>query len=253
MIREEMNKDGAWFPVLQPVTFVPPSGERHAPSYIELQEDSDGFTHLAYYADIHASEPTAWLTRGHWEVTKIAGIDAVLGVVYYIATDTGDPNASPASAASAGSSAGDSTQRHLYSVHLNGAENHKLTPPRNDSGWNVAMYGRNDVPPFFNWTDPPPPAPPSDGTPSGPPVRRARRDIPATAPVSGAPPPPLPLPVQSFKDVGYYEAYFTPKCQYYILAYLGPNVPYSRVVRTEMRGGPVNGHDGMRVCVDNCF
>lgn len=82
LIRNETNEDGAWFNLLQPITFVEPFGDRKTPSYIEMKEDSDGFTHLAYFGDINAANPTAWLTRGEWEVTSVAGVNIKLGIVF---------------------------------------------------------------------------------------------------------------------------------------------------------------------------
>jgi hypothetical protein len=195
LIRDETNLDGAWFNILQPVTFVEPSKDRLEPTYIEMKEDSDGYTHLAYFGSILSSEPTAWLTRGKWEVTKVAGVNPQTGLVYYLATAVDGENA-------------DSTQRHLYSVHLNGFQNVKLTPPVNGTGWND-----NVSVPFFNWTVP---VVEKEGN-----LKRAENSRVVTKdPV-----------VLQFTDVGFYDAFFSVGCGYYILSYLGPNIPFGRTVK----------------------
>jgi dipeptidyl aminopeptidase len=195
LIRDEVNTDGAWYNILQPVTIVEPSPERPHPTYIEMKEDADGYTHLAYFGIIDSDEPTAWLTRGKWEVTKVAGVNPRTGLVYYLSTAVDGENA-------------DSTQRHLYSVHLNGFHNVKLTPPVNGTGWNDKV-----LVPFFNWTDP---VVVKEG-----PSRRAENS-------RVLPHEPTVLP---FASVGFYNAFFTPGCEYYILSYLGPNIPFSRVIK----------------------
>ncbi|KAJ3038694.1 hypothetical protein HK097_003092 [Rhizophlyctis rosea] len=115
IVRDESTGDGGWFNKLQPLTYIPPSSAvgRQNPSYLELMEDAKGYTHLAYFADVSDKEPKAWLTSGEWEVTGVVGRDADKGVVYYLSTEEG------------------STQRHLYSVHLDGSTKLQLTPPKN--------------------------------------------------------------------------------------------------------------------------
>jgi hypothetical protein len=196
LIRDEVNADGAWFNILQPLTLVKPYLERADPTYIEMKEDAEGYTHLAYFGSIKSAEPTAWLTRGKWEVTKIAGVNSETGLVYYLSTAVDGENA-------------DSTQRHLYSVHLNGFQNVKLTPPANGTGWNDKV-----LVPFFNWTEPV--VAEKEGK-----DRRAENSV-------RLPHEPIILP---FTSVGFYDAFFTPGCEYYILSYNGPNIPFSRVIK----------------------
>ncbi|KAJ3195547.1 hypothetical protein HK101_011837 [Irineochytrium annulatum] len=113
LLREEENEDGAWFNNLQPITVIPPSssvGRTHA-SYLELKEDARGHTHLAYFASVTSPKPLTWLTAGSFEVTSVEAVDATTGCVYYTSTEEG------------------STQRHLYAVHLDGSGRRRLTPP----------------------------------------------------------------------------------------------------------------------------
>ncbi|KAJ1554016.1 diacylglycerol pyrophosphate phosphatase, partial [Cladochytrium tenue] len=121
-VRDETNEDESWFPRLQAITVVPPlpSLGHKNPSYIELREDDEGFTHLAYYDSATDSVPSAWLTRGSWEVTDVAAVDPQRGVVYFLSTEEG------------------STQRHLYSVTLDGTSKTRLSPPQNGPDWGAS-------------------------------------------------------------------------------------------------------------------
>ncbi|KAJ1554558.1 diacylglycerol pyrophosphate phosphatase, partial [Nowakowskiella sp. JEL0078] len=112
MVRDEASTDGAWFNLLQAAYLIPPSGDRNFESYIECAENSRGFMHISYYRAVTDSKPTMWLTSGPFEVTQIVSIDPIASVIYYMSTEEG------------------STQRHLYSVQLDGSEKNKLTPPK---------------------------------------------------------------------------------------------------------------------------
>ncbi|KAI9005337.1 dipeptidyl peptidase IV N-terminal region-domain-containing protein [Gaertneriomyces semiglobifer] len=116
LVREHVLSDGGWVTRLQPITPVPPSKAvgRQNPSYIELKENNQGWTHLAYFASVDDKEPTTWVTSGNWDVVEVVGVNAEKGVVYYISTE-GGPG-----------------QRHLFSVHLDGSDKVNLTPLRKD-------------------------------------------------------------------------------------------------------------------------
>ncbi|KAJ3283503.1 hypothetical protein HK104_010348 [Borealophlyctis nickersoniae] len=180
VVRDETNADGAWFDKRQPLTFIPPSTAvgRQQGSYIEMIEDAQGYTHLAYFPTFDAGAPTTWLTSGTWEVTDVKGVDLDKGVVYYLSTEEG------------------STQRHLYSVHLDGSSKLKLTPPKNVTFAPVI--------PIFNETTPSE-AEKGDGGKKG----------------------------KVVGDVGMYEAEFTPGRGYYVLQYRGPDVPWVKVVKAD--------------------
>nr|KAJ3418982.1 hypothetical protein HK105_007562 [Polyrhizophydium stewartii] len=151
-IRNEATPDNAWFNI--------------EPAYVELMEDARGYTHLAFFGDILDPAPTSWITSGDWEVATIAGIDSTHGIIYYLSTEQG------------------STERHLYSVHLDGSNKKRLTPP---AGTTFAS-----LVPSINQT--------------------------------------LGQPVGA---VGFYDATFSPACRYYLLAYLGPDVPFQELHRTD--------------------
>ncbi|KAI9203272.1 dipeptidyl peptidase IV N-terminal region-domain-containing protein [Polychytrium aggregatum] len=179
LVREETTPDGAWINQLRPLHVIEPSSAvgRAEPSYVELAEDENGYTHIAYYAKVSANKPTSWLTTGPWEVTQISGIDFDRGIIYYISTQEG------------------STQRHLYSVHLDGSTPLKLTPPAS----------ARSVPPATTLV---PVMPIFNATPG---------DLPAK-----------PVGVEAFFSVS-----FSPKCKYYLLSYEGPDVPYSKIVKVQ--------------------
>ncbi|KAH6561437.1 hypothetical protein BASA50_005658 [Batrachochytrium salamandrivorans] len=108
LVRDEATPDGAWHNNLQPL--VPVLGNSDS-SYIEIMDNADGFAHLALFSHADQSTPTSWITSGPWEVTAVSGQDSVKGIIYFISTEQG------------------STQRHLYSVHLDGSSKTRLTPP----------------------------------------------------------------------------------------------------------------------------
>jgi dipeptidyl aminopeptidase/acylaminoacyl peptidase len=72
-------------------------------------DNAQGFAHIAYFNDLKASKPSAWLTSGQWIVDSICGVDKEKSLVYYISTEV------------------HSIQRHLYSVSLDGTKT-KITP-----------------------------------------------------------------------------------------------------------------------------
>lgn len=116
LIRDEPTGDGAWHERLQPMTIIPasPHNGRENVSYIEIMENENGYAHIAFFADIKSSKPTAWLTLGNFDVDKICGFDNDKNIVYFTSTEV------------------HSTQRHLYSVNFAGKHTKlKMTPPPN--------------------------------------------------------------------------------------------------------------------------
>ncbi|KAJ3121511.1 hypothetical protein HK098_003612 [Nowakowskiella sp. JEL0407] len=162
MIRDEQSTDGAWYNVLQAAKVIPPSNSRNYSSYIEMAENAHGYMHIAYYRSIEESKPTMWLTSGSFEVTEILSVDVETDLI----TEEG------------------STQRHLYSVQLDGSEKMKLTPPKN-------MTLRQPFRTYNKTTS-----------------------------------------EKSDDELGYYSAQFSPKSKYFILKYMGPGVPFSKIYRT---------------------
>ncbi|KAJ3088883.1 hypothetical protein HK102_007706 [Quaeritorhiza haematococci] len=217
LVRDEPSRDGAWFNLLQPITYVPPSAtnpDRLAPSYIELMEDADGYTHLAYFGSISASKPTAWLTNGKWEVTSVVGVDVEKDKIYYLSTEEG------------------SMQRQLYSVYLNGFNKTKLTPPPNVSyPKQMPLFKLN-----LNSDSSKPVAGDEDGVVS---ERKkegeteGEKDKVGKHSAADSVSNPEKEAEDKIGDIGYFEASFSPKCQYYLLNYKGPEVPFSRVIKVD--------------------
>ncbi|KAJ3134116.1 hypothetical protein HK100_003768, partial [Physocladia obscura] len=124
LVRDEKSRDGAWLmtnlqqihilpslirknsapPPKQKTPIIEPSKAIATARYLELAEDESGTMQIAYYNDATAATPTAWLTKGDFEVTKIVHIDAIRGVVYYLCTEPGVHT--------------QSMQRHLYRVGI---------------------------------------------------------------------------------------------------------------------------------------
>ncbi|KAI9326562.1 dipeptidyl peptidase IV N-terminal region-domain-containing protein [Zopfochytrium polystomum] len=191
-VRDEKYDDEAWFTFLQPITVIPPSAAvgRKDSSYIEIQDNADGFSHIAYYSSVSDAKPSVWLTSGHWEVTNVYAADPDKGVVYFASTEEG------------------STQRHLYSVHLDGSTKTKLTPPKKPPTWSGSVRTWNTT------------------------HRKAKVDEKSTG-----------VEVQLSQEdegigsvvgeVGFYDASFSPKLSYYLLSYKGPDVPFQQVVGVE--------------------
>ena len=78
VVRDEKTIDGSWFNWLKPVTLIKDG------AYVELQENTDGYAHLAYYKHYNQSKPTQWLTSGAFEVTKVTGVDSSFQIMYVI-------------------------------------------------------------------------------------------------------------------------------------------------------------------------
>lgn len=165
LLRDEPSGDGAWFDKLAPM-YALQRKDPLASSYIELQEDGQGFTHLAYYQNVSSPLPTEWLTKGRWEVTELSSFDVEKETVYFMSTEEG------------------STQRHLYAINLTTREKKRLTPFANTESTHTAVPYKT-------------------------------------------------LIESETKDVtGFYSVSFSPKAEWFVVSYQGPDVPWQRIVST---------------------
>ncbi|EGF80903.1 hypothetical protein BATDEDRAFT_34941 [Batrachochytrium dendrobatidis JAM81] len=114
LVRDEATPDGAWHNILQPLTPILSSNfaDHNDPSYVEIMDSANGYAHLAYFDDIGRASPTMWITSGTWEVTGIVRFDEAKDIIYFMSTEHG------------------STERHLYSVHLDGSGKKRHTPQK---------------------------------------------------------------------------------------------------------------------------
>lgn len=97
--------DGGWFEVSEDTRFIPgdPGKDRRHDGYIDTVIH-EGYDHLAYFTPLDNPEPIL-LTSGNWEVVKApSAVDLSKNLVYIIATKE------------------HSTQRHIYSVKLDGTD-----------------------------------------------------------------------------------------------------------------------------------
>ncbi|KAL8718228.1 MAG: hypothetical protein Q9225_004617, partial [Loekoesia sp. 1 TL-2023] len=97
--------DGGWFEVSEDTRFIPgdPKNGRNHDGYVDTVIH-EGYDHLAYFTPLDNPEPIL-LTSGHWEVVKApSAVDLDQNLVYFVSTKEG------------------STQRHVYSVKLDGTE-----------------------------------------------------------------------------------------------------------------------------------
>ncbi|KAL6159706.1 hypothetical protein ACJBU6_02135 [Exserohilum turcicum] len=101
--------DGGWFEVSQKTTFVPadPQNGRQHDGYIDTVIH-EGYDHIGYFSPLDSDKPVL-LTQGQWEVVEAPSrVDLKNNRVYYISTEKG------------------STERHPYSVYLNGTGKSEL-------------------------------------------------------------------------------------------------------------------------------
>lgn len=144
--------DGGWVEPTQQTIFIPadPGNGRPEDGYVE-QIISDYGDHLAYFTPLDNPEPLM-LTYGAWEVYKApTAVDLKNNLVYFISTKEG------------------STQRHVYSVTLNGTELQ---------------------------------------------------------------------PITDTSELGYYIPSFSARAGYYLLSYLGPSIPWQKVLSTPSNPQP---------------
>lgn len=108
--------DKSWFEISHNTIYVPKSEKRLDDGYIDLI-DIDGYDHLAYFSPPNATHPKTYLTNGKWEVVNgAAAFDFVTDKIYYVSTEKF------------------STERHLYSVNLDGELKTNITDI-DQQGW----------------------------------------------------------------------------------------------------------------------
>ncbi|CAZ79555.1 unnamed protein product [Tuber melanosporum] len=94
-VRERNGTDG-WLDCLRAITYVPGLS---TPSYVDISDHS-GWAHIYLYP-VAGGDPIV-LTSGNWEVTEICFVDTKRRLVYFQSTER------------------DSTERHIFSVGLDG-------------------------------------------------------------------------------------------------------------------------------------
>ncbi|KAL8780995.1 MAG: hypothetical protein Q9194_000597 [Teloschistes cf. exilis] len=97
--------DGGWFEVSEETRFIPgdPGNGRPHDGYVDTVIHQ-GYDHLAYFTPLDNPKPVL-LTSGNWEVVKApSAVDLDQNIVYFVSTKDG------------------STQRHVYSVRLDGSD-----------------------------------------------------------------------------------------------------------------------------------
>lgn len=125
VVREEdfSGQDGGWFEVTQDTTYIPANASqgRMQDGYIDTVI-VDGYDHLAYFEPIEATSPKTILTRGEWEVVAApSAVDLSSGTVYFVATKK------------------DPTERHVYSVKLDGSNFKSITDESTDGYYSVSF------------------------------------------------------------------------------------------------------------------
>lgn len=120
---DDVNElDGGWLEVSETTAFVPkdPSRGRPDDGYIDTVV-YQGYDHLGYFAPLDNKVPLM-LTSGKWEVVRApSAVDAINNRVYFIATKEG------------------STQRHVYSVDLDGNNFQAVTDVSNEGYYDVSF------------------------------------------------------------------------------------------------------------------
>jgi dipeptidyl aminopeptidase len=102
--------DGGWVEPSQSTKFIPadPENGRLHDGYIDTVI-YEGYDHLAYFTPFENSEPIM-LTKGNWEVVQApSAVNLKKGLVYFVATKEAP------------------TERHVYSVKLDGSDLRPLT------------------------------------------------------------------------------------------------------------------------------
>jgi len=120
--------DPHWINLHDGLTFLKAGSEFLWPS------DRDGFTHLYRYSI--DGRQLAQLTRGEWEVTEVAGVDAE-GRIYYVSSE-----ASP-------------LERQLYRVDSNGEGQQRLSAAAGTHGISMSPDAATYVDSFSSLTEPP--------------------------------------------------------------------------------------------------
>ncbi|KIX03894.1 uncharacterized protein Z518_07447 [Rhinocladiella mackenziei CBS 650.93] len=114
--------DGGWIEPTQQTKYIPadPRNDRPIDGYVDTII-SDNRNHLAYFSPLNSSIPIM-LTKGDWEVDGgAAAVDPVSNLVYFIAAKEAP------------------TQRHLYSVKLDGTDMQSLVPTDEAAYWDSSF------------------------------------------------------------------------------------------------------------------
>ncbi|KAI4117345.1 MAG: hypothetical protein LQ338_007566, partial [Usnochroma carphineum] len=114
--------DGGWFEVSEDTRFIPgdPKNGRNHDGYVDTVIH-EGYDHLAYFTPLDNPEPIL-LTSGHWEVVKApSAVDLSQNLVYFISTKE------------------HSTQRHVYSVKLDGTDLKSITDTSKPGYYDVSF------------------------------------------------------------------------------------------------------------------
>ncbi|KAH8154005.1 uncharacterized protein LAJ45_01772 [Morchella importuna] len=114
VVRERDGTDG-WIDNNLAIRYIPGLS---TPSYIDIS-DHTGYAHLYLYP-VAGGSPIA-LTSGEYEVVSIVKVDVSRNVVYYLSTER------------------DSTERHLYSVGLDGKGKKALVDTNKDGYWGASF------------------------------------------------------------------------------------------------------------------
>lgn len=114
--------DGGWFEVSEETRFIPadPGNNRPHHGYVDTVIH-EGYDHLAYFTPLDNPEPIL-LTSGKWEVVKApSAVDLDQNLIYFVATKE-----SP-------------TQRHVYSVKLNGSDLRSISDISKEGYYDVSF------------------------------------------------------------------------------------------------------------------
>ncbi|KAL6247585.1 hypothetical protein RBB50_005931 [Rhinocladiella similis] len=114
--------DGGWIEPTQSTKYVPAdlSSGRPEDGYVDIVISEDS-THLAYFTPLNSSIPIM-LTNGHWEVDGgPSAVDLKNNLVYFVAAKEAP------------------TQRHVYSVKLDGTDMKSLVPSDEAAYWTTSF------------------------------------------------------------------------------------------------------------------
>ncbi|KAH6890570.1 dipeptidyl peptidase IV N-terminal region-domain-containing protein [Thelonectria olida] len=114
--------DGGWFEISHKMTYIPADEEkgRKDDGYVDTVIH-DGYEHIGYFTPLDNPEPTM-LTSGRWEVDDApSAVDIENGLVYFVAAKES------------------STQRHVYSVKLDGSDLKALTSTSTEAYYDASF------------------------------------------------------------------------------------------------------------------
>ena len=114
--------DGGWFEVSEYTRYIPgdPGNGRPHDGYIDTVIH-EGYDHLAYFTPLDNPNPIM-LTSGKWEVARApSALDLKKNIIYFIATKEAP------------------TQRHVYSVSLNGSNLQSVTDTSKEAYYDVSF------------------------------------------------------------------------------------------------------------------